>query len=169
MAHAQNLRKGRFSVNFGIYLATFATKKRVPLFKDMYHARIVIRHLNNSHYADTLAYVVMPDHVHWLLQLRTAKTLSQVVQAAKISCTKSINRKIGGKGTIWQVGFHDHALRNEEALKEIARYVVANPIRAKLVKSVRDYPHWDAIWVNNSEAVISPEIKVEPVKAPTFN
>jgi REP element-mobilizing transposase RayT len=104
----------------------------------------------------------MPDHVHWLLQLRTAKTLSQVVQATKILCTKSINRKTGGKGSIWQVGFHDHAVRNDGALKEIARYVVANPIRAKLVTSVRDYPHWDAVWVNNADAVISQEIKVVP-------
>ena len=165
MAQSRNLRKGRFSVSYGIYLATFATKKRLPLFDDLFLARIVVRFVNSSPYADTLAYVVMPDHVHWLLQLRTAKPLSQVVQSVKILCTKSINVKIEGKGTIWQVGFHDHALRNEGALKEIARYVVANPIRARLVKSVKDYPHWDAVWVNNAEAVISQEVKVVPEKS----
>jgi len=29
----------------------------------------------------------------------------------------------------------------------VARYIVANPLRAGLVESVRDYPHWDAIWL----------------------
>ena len=166
--HSNQLRKGRFSVKFGIYLATFVTKKRKPLFSDLYLARKVIRNLNKSHYADTLAFVVMPDHVHWLLQLRTSKTLSQVIQAAKITCTKSINKEIDGKGTIWQPGFHDHALRSEEALKPIARYVVANPIRANLVRSVKDYPHWDAVWINNEDVVISSEIKVVPEKPPNM-
>ncbi len=48
---------------------------------------------------------------------------------------------------MWQKGFHDHAIREEEDLRAVARYVVANPVRAGLVQSVRDYPHWDARWV----------------------
>ena len=32
-------------------------------------------------------------------------------------------------------------------LRELARYVVANPLRAGLVQSLRDYPHWDAEWL----------------------
>ena len=146
MAHSRDLRKGRFSLENGIYLATFATKKREPLFADFYLARVIVRYLNNSPHADTQAYVVMPDHVHWLIQLRSVRTLQQTVQAVKILCTKSINMRINRKGSIWERGFHDHALRNEEAIKPIGRYVVANPVRAKLVNSVRDYPHWDAIW-----------------------
>ena len=159
--HGKNLRIGRFSLNHGMYLATFVTKKREPFFREFMFARIVVRHINSSHLADTLAYVVMPDHVHWLIQLKTCKTLSQTVQAVKISCTRSINRRINRKGTIWQAGFHDHAIRNEEAIKEIARYVVANPVRAKLVKKVGDYPHWDAIWINNSRTAITPKKAIE--------
>ena len=161
MPNSCNLRIGRFSLNNGMYLATFATKKRESLFKEFDIARIVVRRINSSLFADTLAFVVMPDHVHWLIQLKTCRTLSQTVQAAKISCTRSINRRLSRKGTIWQPGFHDHALRNEEALKEIARYVVANPVRAKLVKKVGDYPHWDAIWINNSCTVVEPKKAIE--------
>jgi len=50
-------------------------------------------------------------------------------------------------GAMWQQGFHDHALRNEENILDIARYVVMNPVRAKLCKRVGDYPFWDAVWV----------------------
>ena len=146
-SHSKDLRKGRYSVKNGIYLATFVTRNRQPIFKDFYIARLVVRCLNKSPYADTLAYVVMPDHVHWLLQLRSSKSLSQVMQSTKIMSTKSINRQINGKGSVWQPGFHDHALRYEEALKEFCRYVVANPLRAKLVKRIGEYPHWDTVWV----------------------
>jgi hypothetical protein len=44
-------------------------------------------------------------------------------------------------------GFHDHALHRDEDLKNLGLYVVANPLRAGLVKSLGDYPHWDAIWL----------------------
>ena len=156
MAHERNLRKGRYSINNGTYLITFATKNRKLIFRDLYFARIAVQYLNNSHYTDTLAFVVMPNHVHWLMQLRTAKSLSQVVKATKSAISKSINRQTSQKGTIWQAGFHDHAVRNENALREIARYVVANPIRAKLVKNVGDYPHWDAVWLTDSRLQIAP-------------
>jgi REP element-mobilizing transposase RayT len=48
---------------------------------------------------------------------------------------------------VWQNGFHDHALRQEEDLAEVARYIVANPLRAGLVERLGDYPHWHAIWL----------------------
>ena len=48
---------------------------------------------------------------------------------------------------VWQQGFHDRALRREDDLVKVARYVVANPLRAGLVRKYGDYPLWDAIWV----------------------
>jgi putative transposase len=50
-------------------------------------------------------------------------------------------------GPLWQKGFHDHAVRGDEDMRALARYVVANPVRAGLVRSVREYPHWDARWL----------------------
>lgn len=49
---------------------------------------------------------------------------------------------------IWQANYHDHAVRKEEDLKEIARYIVANPLRAKLVSRIGDYSLWDAVWLD---------------------
>lgn len=55
---------------------------------------------------------------------------------------------IGSEGRkIWQAGFHDHAVRREEDLAGIARYIVANPLRAGLVDAIGDYPLWDALWL----------------------
>jgi REP element-mobilizing transposase RayT len=110
-------------------------------------ARALIRCLNRSPHARTLAYVVMPDHVHWLLQLTESGALSSAIRAAKSLTTREANRLRGNRGSIWQPGFHDHGVRHEADLKGIARYIVANPLRAGLAARVGDYPHWDAIWV----------------------
>lgn len=52
-----------------------------------------------------------------------------------------------GQQALWQDGFHDHALRAEEDVVEVARYVVSNPLRAGLVRCLGDYPLWDAVWL----------------------
>jgi REP element-mobilizing transposase RayT len=91
----------------------------------------------------------MPDHLHWLFILRRG-TLEDLMHAVKGLSAKRICREEGVSPPVWQPAFHDHALRNEEDLRSIARYVVANPLRAGLVQSVRHYSHWDAIWLEET-------------------
>ncbi len=89
----------------------------------------------------SLCFVVMPDHFHWLLELSDKHSLSQTVGMLKSQTARAIGQ------SIWQRGFYDHALRREEDILQTARYIVANPLRAGLVKSVKDYPYWYAIWL----------------------
>ena len=115
--HACNLRKGRVSLEGQIYLITAVTRDRQPLFTHLSAARMVVRALREEHRldrADTLAFVVMPDHLHWLMQLRPGATLSGVVRAVKSVSAHGLGQRI------WQRGFHDHALRAEEDIREVA-------------------------------------------------
>jgi hypothetical protein len=42
--------------------------------------------------------------------------------------------------------FHDHALRGDEDLQSVTRYLVGNPLRAGLVENIGEYPFWNAEW-----------------------
>ncbi|WP_313089536.1 REP-associated tyrosine transposase [Pseudomonas sp.] len=140
---SSRLRAGRWSADEQIYLVTTVTKDRQPVFLDFEAARALVRVMQTDAARDshvTLAFVVMPDHLHWLLQLRQT-SLSQLVGRVKSISAKQIGRRV------WQDGFHDRALRKEEDLRAMARYVVANPLRAGLVERIGDYPHWDAVWL----------------------
>ena len=113
--------------------------------------RIVVRALQDpttTACATTLAYVVMPDHLHWLLQLHAGSDLSEVVWAVKGRSSFEINRARGMRGCVWQPRFHDRALRSDEQVGAVARYVVCNPIRAGLVSRLHEYSLWDAVWVD---------------------
>ena len=143
-ARAHQLRFGRFSQPQGVYLVTTVTLHRAAVFADFNAARKLVRILHRADIearAHTLAHVVMPDHLHWLMQLVGSDSLSQCVQRMKSLSTKAL-----GLG-LWQKGFHDRALRHEDDLAEVARYVVSNPVRAGLVSKTGAYSHWDAIWV----------------------
>ena len=142
--HSKDLRLGRFSQPGQIYLVTAVTLDRQPVFARFDAARMLIACLRaeaTQESAETLAFVVMPDHLHWLLSLGSVADLAAVVQVVK---SVSAHR-VGGK--VWQRGFHDRAIRREEDLPAVARYVVANSVRAGLVQRVGAYSHWDAVWV----------------------
>lgn len=142
--HSSHLRRGRYSEPGRIYLITTATLNRESVFRELSNARHLIRTLKteaSAYQVQTLAYVVMPDHLHWLMQLNDQESLSRVVGRVKRVSAAYCGRRI------WQSGFHDRAARKEENIKAMARYVIANPVRAGLVESVADYPHWDAIWL----------------------
>ncbi len=141
---AHRLRWGRYSQARQIYLITTVTLARQPVFSDFSSARqliAVLRQTQAREQASTLAYVVMPDHLHWLMQLGEGQKLSTCVQRIKSLSARALGRPI------WQAGFHDHAVRSEEDLPALARYIVANPVRAGLVARTGLYPHWDAVWV----------------------
>jgi putative transposase len=146
----RNLRVGRVSEDGRAYLVTTVTRDRLSLFADLHLARLAIRELracDEAGLCNTLAFVFMPDHLHWLLQL-TSATLPDLLRRYKSRSGGAINRHRGTPGmAVWQAGFHDHALRDGEDLQHIARYIVANPMRAGLAGSVREYSHWDAVWL----------------------
>ena len=142
--NGRNLRKGRVSEPNRIYSITTVTHDRGKIFSDFSNARCLVRVLQSTEslgQAHTLCFVVMPDHLHWLMQLGEGHDLSAVVRSVKALTSKRIGYRV------WQKGFHDHAIRAEEDVTAIARYIVANPLRAGLVERVGDYSHWDAVWL----------------------
>jgi len=148
--HTRSLRKGRHSALNQIYLVTFCATDRRPRFIDWRSGSSVVNELRRSQIegkAETLCYVVMPDHVHWLLRLLSGE-LSALIRSIKSRSAIQYNHHAGTSGAIWQSGFHDHAVRNYEEVRALARYVVANPLRKGLVTEIGHYPLWDAVWLD---------------------
>lgn len=145
------LRAGRVSIPGHVYLVTTVTIRRERLFAAHERARICARLLCQAQAqgaCNSLAWVVMPDHVHWLLRLESGVGLAAVVKGLKGRVARELNRVAGREGrTVWQPGFHDHALRSHENLRATARYIVGNPLRAGLVDAIGDYPFWDIAWL----------------------
>lgn len=143
------LRRGRYSEAGRVYLLTAVTAGRVPLFADISLGRLLVHEMRMAQDQQlllSLCWVVMPDHLHWLIELGGVP-LEQTMQQVKSRSAKLINRVRGSEGPVWQKGFHDHALRRDEDMLAVARYIVANPLRAGLVERLADYPLWDAIWL----------------------
>ncbi len=149
MTHSARLRAGRFSEPKRIYLLTATTEGRETLLTNFTIGRLVVTELNaaqQDNLVESLAWVVMPDHLHWLIALQQG-SLSELMRRIKGRSAKQINALTKRQGKLWQDGFHDRALRREEDVLPAARYIVANPLRAGLVSRVGDYPLWDSVWL----------------------
>jgi REP element-mobilizing transposase RayT len=154
--HGKNLRKHRFSGTNRAYLVTTCCLARKPIFADPILGAMVIDELRRSDRANetrTFAFVVMPDHLHWLLELRDRQSLSSVVKRVKGGSAIRINQRRGQSGSIWQPGFYEREVRKEESLESIGDYIIHNPVRAGLVARAEEYPLWDLMWKRSLKAV----------------
>ncbi len=105
-----------------------------------------MRRIQHAGLLESLAWVVMPDHLHWMFVLGAGAGLGEVMREYKGRSVRSINLARGVRGSLWQRAYYDHALRKEDDLHDMARYIMGNPLRAGLVTDVGDYPHWDVQW-----------------------
>jgi len=85
------------------------------------------------------AYCFMPDHLHLLLYgTSEAADLRRCISRYKQITGFEYRSRHGRK--LWQPGYHDRVLRDEEATETIARYILGNPLRAGLSKEWGEYP-----------------------------
>lgn len=86
--------------------------------------------------------MVMPDHIHAVIQPDGNQTLARVLHSLKSFTAKEINALRGETGSVWQDGYYDQGVRGDEALNEIIQYCYENPVRKGLVKRAGEYPYW---------------------------
>jgi len=88
---------------------------------------------------DLLAYCFMPDHVHLLVEAVTPSAdlraaVSLMKQRSGYEFQKAFRR------SLWQGGYYERVLRNDQATRAVVRYIFENPVRAGLVERYQDYP-----------------------------
>ncbi len=87
-----------------------------------------------------LAWCVMPNHVHAVLETLGEYGVGDIVRSWKRFSAVAVNRRLGRLGTpLWQRDFYDRAIRDSKHLRRAVDYVERNPVAAGLVKSPEDW------------------------------
>jgi len=146
--NSARLLLGRHSRIGVTYILTTVVHGRAPLFASDAAAVLASREfqrLDQEGVTRSIAYVVMPDHIHWLVELR-AGTLETVMTRFRSRTAQQVNRSLGRVGRFWQACYHDHAIRSDESLYRHALYLMDNPIRAGLATQLGQYRHAWCEW-----------------------
>jgi putative transposase len=78
-----------------------------------------------------LAYCLMPNHVHLLLVPATVDGLRRCLSVVHRAYAGALNARLGRSGHFWQ-GRYGSVAMDEPHLYEALRYVLLNPVRARL-------------------------------------
>jgi len=133
-----------------VFLITTCTHERRPILANAAIHQVLRREwsgLRRRHGWAAGRYVVMPDHVHFLVRPagRPERPLATAVGKWKEWTARGMARLGVARSPVWQPEFFDHLIRSEESLEEKWRYVQENPVRAGLVERAEDWPWSGAI------------------------
>lgn len=81
---------------------------------------------------DLDCFVVMPNHVHAIVQASRDVNLDFVGQSWMRFTARKINKTLGASGAFWQPEPFDHLIRSEEQLQYLRKYIADNPVKANL-------------------------------------
>lgn len=88
--------------------------------------------------------VIMPDHVHLLIQPREKGPgswydLSEILKSLKGASSQRINQLLGTQGNVWQKEISDRIVRDEKEFEEKRYYMWKNPQIAGFVGDPEKY------------------------------
>jgi REP-associated tyrosine transposase len=94
----------------------------------------------------------MPDHVHLLLEA-TAANADPTSFVARAKQKSGFDFAARYKHRLWQKGYYERVMRADQPTTEVIRYIIANPVRARLVVEANEYPFWGSS-VHSRETLI---------------
>ena len=94
------------------------------------------------------AYSIMPNHVHSVFapleRNNKPESLSSIRHSLKRYTAKRANHLLSRSGAFWEHESFDHYIRNRAEWKRITKYVLQNPVKAKLVRTGEEWP-WNYV------------------------
>ena len=100
-------------------------------------------HFDGSRYK-LLEWVVMPNHVHVLVQIEPQFELAEIVHSWKPFTAKEVRKILARSGRYWQPDYFDRFIRDEIHFANAIRYIRQNPVKARLVALAEDWPYGSA-------------------------
>jgi putative transposase len=130
----------RFQKADSLHFITFSCFRRLPLLGApgaRETVKAVVEQTRARHQARVYAYVLMPEHVHLLVNEPPRILLAQFLKAIKQMTSRKLR---GPREKFWQDRYYDSNVRGDKARSEVIRYIHRNPAARGLVEKPEDWP-----------------------------
>jgi REP element-mobilizing transposase RayT len=99
-----------------------------------------------------IAWVVMPNHVHVLIEIIEGYPLDRIIHSWKSYTANEANKILNREGRFWYPDYYDRFIRDERHFYNAVRYIHENPVKAGLVENPEDWPfssarYWQTVQV----------------------
>ncbi|MGA9670556.1 MAG: transposase [Terracidiphilus sp.] len=130
----------RFQKAEALHFITFSCFHRLPLLEARgarETVEAVLEATRVRHQASVYAYVLMPEHVHLLINEPQSILLAQLLKAVKQITSRKLR---GRREKFWQARYHDSSVRGDAARSKVIRYIHRNPVKRGLVEKAEQWP-----------------------------
>ena len=129
----------------GTYFISFAMDRSLPPLSPA-ERQAVFEIITADHMAKYRLYiaVVMPDHVHIVLQAVAQDGpvgLPKIMHRLKGFSALQVNKLRGRKGPLWEARSHNRLLYSKKELEKVMGYIYMNPREKELAENPDDYPY----------------------------
>ena len=143
-------RQSRVAVADVVYHVINRANGRAQIFhtdKDYQHFESLLEEAKDHTGMRILAYCIMPNHWHLVLQPRTDTNLAEFMSWLTSTHVRQYRTKTKtiGYGHLYQDRYRSFPTESNEYCQTLIRYVEQNPLRAKLVKKAEDW-QWSSLW-----------------------
>ena len=143
------MRKIQLRAGYYCHLYNRGVNRQPIFFNDENRAYFIkrLRHYCKPNLIDIVAYCLMPNHYHLLVNLKCDDLSAKIMQPFTVSYTKAVNQQQERVGPLFQGPFKASLVDKDEYLLHLSRYIHLNPVLAELVdhpakwafSSYRDY------------------------------
>jgi putative transposase len=144
MAHpARNAAPANILSPSRIFFATTSTAMGKRLLQSERNAGLlidVLRSLAVEKHFRLHDFVIMPDHVHLLVEVCGDMTIEKAMQLVKGRFSRRLGKELGFKGEVWHRGFTEVQVMNKQSFEAHRAYIAENPIKAGLATTIEEYP-----------------------------
>jgi REP element-mobilizing transposase RayT len=107
-----------------------------------------------------LAWCIMPNHVHALIETREGFPLAGVLHSWKSFTAHKANAYLRRTGEFWEREYLDRFVRNAEHFEKVVAYIEENPVKAGLVRLKCDWP-WSSARFRIFKGAVAPAAGLE--------
>ena len=143
----------RYYIPKAVIFITAVTSDRMPYLESKADIEIyweTLKSVRQIHPFNFLAYVILPDHFHWLMRIHDSEgNFSKILHSFKRNFTINYKKthSISSPIKIWQSRFWDHVIRNEQDLNRHFDYIHWNPVKHRVALRPDEWPqssfsHW---------------------------
>ena len=137
----------RYYIPGSTVFITQVVEYREPVFRDPKLVLLlwdILQNVQRLYPFKILAYVILYDHFHFLIQPMGESNFSQIMHSLKPNFTKAYKKMLGLSASesmkFWQKRFWDHVIRDDRDLENHLHYIHFNPVKHGYVSDPRDWP-----------------------------
>jgi putative transposase len=130
-----------WTIEGATYFITFGTEKAGLTPEEQ---QLTLSHIRDGdgEFYERIAVIVMPDHVHLLLNPKKPYALDRNMKGVKGVTAHQINALRKSAGPVWEHESYDRIVRNRTELLRFFNYILLNSLKKGLCEDPWQYPYW---------------------------